>query len=61
MLYLRFKLYSVCHSGLDPESSVFLDSCFRRNDRPRIIYVAMYNIFYDRKNYSSRIVPRTFA
>ena len=22
----------VCHSGLDPESSVFLDSCFRRND-----------------------------
>ena len=27
------KLYTFCHSGLDPESSVFiLDSCFRRND-----------------------------
>jgi hypothetical protein len=22
----------ICHSGLDPESIVFLDSCFRRND-----------------------------
>jgi hypothetical protein len=22
----------VCHSGLDPESSLFLDSCFHRND-----------------------------
>jgi hypothetical protein len=26
----------VCHSGLDPESSLFeLDSCFRRNDSCR--------------------------
>jgi carbon-monoxide dehydrogenase small subunit len=26
-------MFSVCHSGLDPESSFFLDFCFRRNDR----------------------------
>jgi hypothetical protein len=26
------KSCSVCHSGLDPESSVFLDSRFRGND-----------------------------
>ena len=33
---VRHKLlYFDCHSGLDPESSLFapLDSCFRRNDR----------------------------
>jgi hypothetical protein len=29
---LRHKSYTVCHSGLDPESSVFLDSCLHRND-----------------------------
>jgi hypothetical protein len=61
MVYLRYKLYSVCHSGLDPESSVFLDSCFRRNDRPRMFYVAMYNIFRDWKNYGSRIAQRAFV
>jgi len=24
----RNKSYTVCHSGLDPESSIFLDSCW---------------------------------
>jgi len=28
----RRKSCAVCHSGLDPESSVFLDSRFREND-----------------------------
>ncbi len=28
------KFSPVCHSGLDPESSVFLDSRFRGNDEP---------------------------
>ena len=32
----RKKLYTFCHSGLDPESSVFgLDSRFRGNDNDR--------------------------
>jgi len=45
MIGLSYKLYPVRHSGLDlacpaldvGESSVFLDSCLRRNDRPRMI------------------------
>jgi hypothetical protein len=28
----RHRSYAVCHSGLDPESSAFLDSRFRGND-----------------------------
>ena len=30
----RHKFPPICHSGLDPESSVFLDSRIRGNDVP---------------------------
>jgi hypothetical protein len=32
MSHLQCKFYAACHSRLDPESSVFLDSRFRGND-----------------------------
>ncbi len=43
----------VCHSGLDPESSVFLDSCFRRNDALAMTNVAIAGLTcYCRVSYS---------
>jgi hypothetical protein len=33
---IRRKNYPVCHSGLDPESSVFLDSRLRGNDNSAV-------------------------
>ena len=32
-LHKRLLNTELCHSGLDPESSLFVDSCLRRNDK----------------------------